>query len=198
MTIEQSESIGELTKAMCAANANFTHPVKNAKNEHFKNRYADLTAVIDAYREAYTAAGLVVMQMVLGDRLVTMVCHTSGQWLRYSAPLTPERKGIQAYGSELTYMRRYTLQALAGIAADDDDGNAAQEKTEAPANQGAKAPSAPVSQPQIDPIDRILACTAVAELEALIPTLKQLTGNARENALELYKTHRDSLTKAAA
>jgi len=56
--------------------------------------------------------------------LVTKVENANG-WRQSCVPLSALSKGPQAFGSELTYQRRYCLGALMGIAADDDDGNAA-------------------------------------------------------------------------
>ena len=129
----QSEDITELAKALVAAAAEVSHPKKNATNPHFKSRYADLPATIDAYRPAFLAQGLVVVQLVSGDCLLTKVVHSSGQWLQSWSTISPDKPTVQAFGSALTYMRRYTLQALTGIAADgdDDDGNAATKSPKA-------------------------------------------------------------------
>lgn len=130
--ITKSDTIGELTKAFVAARANIKHPPRNKVNPHFRNHYADLTAVLDAVEPEFCANGLALLQFVDGTQLVTIIAHTSGEFLSSAADLPPF-SNAQQEGSALTYLRRYTVQALAGIAADDDDdGEAASTKTSKP------------------------------------------------------------------
>ncbi len=106
---------------MLAANKEVKHPVKNKLNPHFKNRYADLTAVLDAIIPVYLKHGLVLTQVVDEYGLTTMVMHKSGQWLSGNADVPVDKTGPQAFGSGLTYMRRYALSAMAGVASEEDD-----------------------------------------------------------------------------
>lgn len=122
--METSDTIAKLTKALLMARTAISHPVRNKKGHH-NNRYADLTAVLDAVVPAFVLNGLALTQMVDDDNLVTMLSHDSGEFIRTSAKIPPHNNA-QQLGSALTYLRRYTVQALAAIAAeDDDDGNAA-------------------------------------------------------------------------
>jgi hypothetical protein len=89
-------------------------------NPHFRNRYADLTAVLDAVIPAFTENGLAITQMMDGKQLVTLLSHTSGEYISTTSEI-PAYSNAQQLGSALTYLRRYTVQALAGISADDDD-----------------------------------------------------------------------------
>ena len=57
--------------------------------------------------------------------LITQISHASGQWIRSQFTMLPTKFDPQAYGSALTYCRRYALSAMCGVAAVDDDGNAA-------------------------------------------------------------------------
>lgn len=124
----KSESIAKLTAALVKARGEISHPPRNKVNPHFRNRYADLTAVLDAVTPAFTANGLAIVQMVEGDTLVTTLSHSSGEFIESAAKI-PAHSNAQQLGSALTYLRRYTVQALAAIAADDDDdGNAASPK----------------------------------------------------------------------
>ena len=127
----QSEEIDKLVGALLKAQKEIEHPKKNKKNPHFKNTYADLTAVIDAVIPVFNKHGLVVTQTVDSTLdynlesetpcLTTQITHTSGQWLSGSSAIPVDKKGPQAFGSGLTYMRRYTLSAIAGVASEDDD-----------------------------------------------------------------------------
>lgn len=64
--------------------------------------------------------------------------------------LPMERQGAQAYGSSLTYLRRYTMQAYLGLApGDDDDGAAASDRppTKPPSEQPTASAPKPSERP---------------------------------------------------
>ena len=115
-----------LASALLAAQKEMKHPHRNKVNPHFKSKYADLTAVLDAIVPVFNAHGLVLTQSLEEGGLRTTLLHTSGQSLTSVTPVIVDKGGPQSFGSGVTYMRRYMAQAVAGIAADDDDdGNAA-------------------------------------------------------------------------
>ena len=120
----------ELATAMAKAQAEIKAALKDSKNPHFKSSYADLTSVWDACRGALTKNGISVIQIpnFEGDEvwLETMLLHASGDSIKGRYPLRPQQQTPQGYGSALTYARRYSLAAMVGVVADeDDDGNAA-------------------------------------------------------------------------
>ena len=121
-----SADIGELAKALSAAQGEMGHAAKSRQNPHFRSSYADLASVLDACREPLAKHGLAVVQLALGDVLVTRLLHTSGQWLSATTPIVAKERSPQAYGSAVTYARRYALSALVGVAQADDDGEAAE------------------------------------------------------------------------
>lgn len=123
----------ELATAMAKAQAEIKAALKDSKNPHFKSSYADLTSVWDACRTALTKNGLSVVQIpnFEGDEvwLETMLLHASGESISGRYPLRPQQQTPQGYGSALTYARRYSLAAMVGVVADeDDDGNAASQR----------------------------------------------------------------------
>lgn len=123
----------ELATAMAKAQAEIKAALKDSKNPHFKSSYADLTSVWDACRTALTKNGLSVVQIpnFQGDEvwLETMLLHASGESISGRYPLRPQQQTPQGYGSALTYARRYSLAAMVGVVADeDDDGNAASQR----------------------------------------------------------------------
>jgi hypothetical protein len=127
--MKTSESIKELATALAAAQAEIENASKNSKNDHFKNRYADLAEVLNTVRPVLARHKLSVAQFPsLADGMVsveTILMHASGEWISgiASAPLSkPDAQGV---GSATTYLRRYSLAALAGVAQEDDDGNGA-------------------------------------------------------------------------
>jgi hypothetical protein len=136
----------ELATAMAKAQAEIKAALKDSKNPHFKSSYADLTSVWDACRTALTKNGLSVVQIPGFDAndvwLETMILHSSGESLSGRYPLRPSQQTPQGYGSALTYARRYSLAAMVGVVADeDDDGNAASQRGnyEPPARPAPKA-----------------------------------------------------------
>jgi len=100
---------------------------KTASNPHFRSKYANLEAVMEACSDALDRNGLAIWQSITeeGDRLITRLYHTSGQWMEGYTPLIIAKNDMQGLGSAYTYARRYGLMAIMGIAPEDDDGNAA-------------------------------------------------------------------------
>lgn len=131
MNQSYSESINELATALSKAQGEITPASKGNVNPHFKSRYADLSSIWDACREPLSRHGLSVLQtMGTSDSgqlmLITTLVHSSGQWFKSYAPIISARSDSQGVGSALTYMRRYSLAAMVGVAPDDDDAEAAQ------------------------------------------------------------------------
>lgn len=124
-----SETIDQIVPALIKAKGEFKAAVKDSTNPHFKSKYVALDGVIDAVAEAFQNNGIFCAQQTDcdGGRIVlyTRFLHTSGQWIGGAYPVHPVKNDPQGEGSALTYARRYALMALAGIAPEDDDGNAA-------------------------------------------------------------------------
>lgn len=133
----RSGSLDALGAALSKAQSKIKTAAKDANNPHFGSQYANLASVWEACRDALTSEGLSVVQMPCGDGdrvgLTTTLLHSSGQWMASTIFAGTERKGPQAVGSVLTYLRRYSLAAAVGVAPDDDDGEAASNHERAPA-----------------------------------------------------------------
>jgi len=117
----------ELFAALAAFQA--TKPVArmDAVNPHFKSKYATLASVTDAAQGA-AEHGLSVSQLPGDTHVTTMLCHSSGQYVRVETPILSAKDNAHGFGAGVTYARRFSLSAILGIAADeDDDGNAAVE-----------------------------------------------------------------------
>lgn len=127
--MQQSESIKYIMPALIKARGSFKAAVKDSKNPHFKSAYASLDSVVDAITDALLANGIFQTQPTSVEDGVTILhtrfVHTSGEWIGSTYPVHPVKKDPQGEGSALTYARRYALMSLAGIAPEDDDGNAA-------------------------------------------------------------------------
>lgn len=130
-----------IAKAFVAAKKTFAPALKSSANPHFKSKYADLANCLEAVNDALLDAGIAVYQETSecdnGIVVETVFLHESGESLRGGKLHVPASKqDPQGYGSALTYARRYSLMAACGIAAEDDDGNAASKPTPKPAKGG--------------------------------------------------------------
>lgn len=129
--MSQSPEINKLAEALAAAQSSLNGAKLDLVNPHFRSQYASLQSVWNAAREVLAPNGLSVVQtfgQTDGARLdlTTTLMHVSGQWIAGTISLTPTKADPQGCGSAATYARRYSLAAILGIVADeDDDGEAA-------------------------------------------------------------------------
>jgi hypothetical protein len=133
--MNQSESIAKLSEALAKAQGVMEGASKDSSNPFFKSKYADLSSVWEACRKPLSDNGLSVVQTSEfipehSDMICieTMLCHSSGEWIRGRLAVKPVKSDPQSAGSCITYLRRYSLQSIVGIAPEDDDGNAASGK----------------------------------------------------------------------
>tara|TARA_R110000744_G_scaffold3536_2_gene13382 strand:- start:237 stop:788 length:552 start_codon:yes stop_codon:yes gene_type:complete len=130
--MNKSESIKELASALNKAQAEMSGAKKKATNPFFKSKYSDMNAVVDAVRIPFCDNGLSYSQFpIFNDKCVgveTILMHSSGEWMSSILMLPMTKQDPQAAGSAITYARRYSLQAIAGIPSEDDDGNTASAK----------------------------------------------------------------------
>lgn len=120
-----------VSAALVKAQQGFAPALKSSTNPHFKSRYADLAACVEAVLDSLNANGIALMQKQHphdgGVCVETIFVHESGEMLSAGMLTVPASKqDPQGYGSALTYARRYSLMAACGIAPEDDDGNAAK------------------------------------------------------------------------
>lgn len=134
--MQKSESIKELAKALSNAQGTLKPATKNKENPFHKSSYADLESTWDACRESLCKNGLSVSQLLDSSEdgsaaLTTILMHTSGEFISSTIKLPLTKGGPQETGSCVTYIRRYSLQSIIGIATVDDDAEAAEHVTRA-------------------------------------------------------------------
>jgi hypothetical protein len=101
---------------------------KNSKNPHFKNTYADLNALIDAVEPILLEKGLLMLQPIAEGKVCTVIFDVETELSIESSIMLPVLSDPQKLGSAITYFRRYTLQSLLSLQAEDDDANKASRK----------------------------------------------------------------------
>lgn len=180
--MKKSDSIKELASALAMAQASMGFAKKDAANPYFKSKYADLAAVVEAIKKPLTEHGLSYSQGTDIDEqggviVETLLMHKSGEWIEGRLRMMPVKADPQGIGSCITYARRYGLQAIVGVPADDDDGNAAS-GNETNANgtkkhQGESAKSVPAS--------------TLEQLESKAPGTKGFLSKEAEKIKDAYK-----------
>lgn len=130
MTVSLKHANAALFEAMAKAQGEIENASKNAANPHFRSKYADLAEVLNTIRPTFAANGLSLMQSTGFDgslvSVTTVLSHKDGGYITSVASCVPAKTDAQGVGSSTTYLRRYSAAAMAGIAQEDDDGQAAR------------------------------------------------------------------------
>ena len=129
MSSNGGDPVAELNAALAAAQGEFPPITKTrtVKPGSYSYNYAPLDVVLAAVRPALTKHGLAITQRLesvheSGDVwLRTELRHRSGGVLGSSFPFRNVPDNPQQFGSLLTYFRRYAIQALLGVATEEDD-----------------------------------------------------------------------------
>ena len=181
----------KISTALVKAQKAFGPALKTSTNPHFKSKYADLAACIEAVIDALNDNGIALVQQshdcADGVTIETLFIHESGETLsggKFHVPAS--KQDPQGYGSAMTYARRYALQAACGIAPEDDDGNRAV------APKPAEKPSRAVrSKAEVEAL--IIAATSP---ELLTTVWKALLPAEREMVRDLAAKHGEKLKGA--
>lgn len=105
---------------------------KDSENPYFKSSYFDINGLLKELKPILNEEGLVVLQPLtnLEGKLALetlIIDEESGDQLK-SICLIPENVDPQKVGSAVTYYRRYSLQSLFLLEAEDDDAEIAKPK----------------------------------------------------------------------
>jgi hypothetical protein len=150
-----SEKIDELAGALAKAQGVVEGALKDTANTFFRSKYADLASVWDACRKPLSDNGLCVVQFPKSEfvgepepyewtskqgevqygvriptkvSVLTRIAHSSGQWMEDETTTMLANGNPQAIGSAITYLRRYALQSVVGVAPEDDDAETAEDR----------------------------------------------------------------------
>lgn len=132
----KSESIKNISPALCKAQSEIKSILLDAVNPFYNSKYATLGELIRKSRPVLEKNGLTVSQLTIGKGgeigVATLLMHTSGEWidsaLTIPLPASLEVVGgkakrnnlAQEAGKVITYLRRYSLAAILNIYADED------------------------------------------------------------------------------
>lgn len=131
MTDKEPGIGSQLALSLSRAQGEMESAKKDQSNPFFKSKYADLASVWQACRAALSKNEIAVIQKpALREGMagiITKIIHSSGEFEEEFFPLSAAITAkAQDMGSAMKYLRRYALEAFVGVAAEDDDGNDAQ------------------------------------------------------------------------
>lgn len=192
MNAETKVKAASLSAAMAKAFAEIEAATKAATNPHFKSKYADLGAVIDAVKPPLIKHGLFFTQRCHpcegGVTVETVLHHEGGEDMPLGVLFVPANKNdAQGFGSALTYARRYGLLTAFGVPTEDDDGNAAARSAPRAEQHPRSQQPASITDQQRDLIQQ-LAPGAGKTLQDIcegykIGSLKELTSGQADNLI---------------
>ena len=182
----------EAVAAFIKAQAEMGKAVKKTDNPYHDSKYADLETVLDAVTEPFNRNGFALMQVGGADEtgkfVLTKLIHTSGTSFEskvYLIDQIPDKKNktvwpldMQQMGSAITYAKRFGVQALTGLATEDDDGNSTMRHNVVP------KPLPPKPQPK-KPDTEAEHDAAVREEQNTAPSTPQELKEIIENKIKL-------------
>ena len=170
-----SENIDQISAALSAFQGVVEQPklekevkVKTKSGGSYSFKYADLSACVKAATQALKGCNLSVCQLISNGKLITILSHKSGQWFKSELMLPTQTTDYQAYGSAITYLKRYSYCAILGIVADtDDDANIAC-GNQAEFKERKQQPAAAFTEAQLkEALEELGRCTTPDHITAL-------------------------------
>jgi hypothetical protein len=122
---EELVKVSGLYPKLHAAKQKIGKVVKNSTNPHFKNKYADINGLIETVEPVLLEQGLILLQPIIDNKVMTQIIDIETGDKIESVLTLDSNLNSQQQGSQITYYRRYTLQALLSLQAEDDDANSA-------------------------------------------------------------------------
>jgi|SRR6056297_665107 hypothetical protein len=98
---------------------------KNKNNPFHKSEYFDINGLLDAIKPVLQEQRLLLKQPIIKNRVYSVIVDVDTGEKQSCYLELQQNDNPQKVGSEITYYRRYTLQSLLALEAEDDDGNKA-------------------------------------------------------------------------
>jgi hypothetical protein len=131
--VQTSEQFDAIAAALAKAQGVMDAASKDAANPHFKAKFASLASVREAIRKPLSENGIAYIQTLRTNEgaveVDTRLIHSSGQFIGDTLRVPLAQATPQGVGSASSYGRRYALMAIVGLAAEDDDAEAAHGRT---------------------------------------------------------------------
>jgi hypothetical protein len=176
--------MSELTKAFIKAQSEFPRIGKDGKADtgKYSYTYATLPSVMDAVLPALHKNGLALMQTFDAGEIVTTLRHASGESVDSRIGYPTSGVNPQDLGKWITYLRRYAIVAMLGLAPDDDD-DAAGVGAPPPPKPPAKKATPPVPTTTSDEDEKFLR--ALEDMKARMIVALEIIGGFADTAAEM-------------
>lgn len=99
---------------------------KDETNPFFKSKYFDINGLIENIKPILNELELVLVQpfeVIEGRSAISTILYDGKEILLKSSILLPDGIDPQKMGSAITYYRRYAIQSMLLLQAEDDDAN---------------------------------------------------------------------------
>ena len=151
---------------------------KDAKNPFFKSNYFDVNSLLREVEPILQKHGLLLLQPIIDGRVRTEIRDadkdgSTNESFVFSEMQLPNIQDPQKLGSAITYYRRYTLQSLLGLQAEDDDANLATKY---------------VNKPIKKPSEKLKECKTLAKLQTVYTSLSRTEQTAMASLKDELKT----------
>ena len=146
---------------------------KDAKNPFFKSNYFDINSLLREVEPILQKHNLLLLQPITDGKVKTEIHDTEGDGFISSEMQLPNIQDPQKLGSAITYYRRYTLQSLLGLQAEDDDANSATKY---------------VNKPIKKPSDKLKECKTLVQLQTVYTSLSRTEQTAMASLKDELKT----------
>ena len=192
--MNKSDSIKELAAALAKAQGQMQSAKKDVNNPFYKSKYADLASIVEAIKGPLSDNGLAYSQLTdvddSGVCVETILMHTSGEWIcgKLKMPVA-KANDPQALGSSMTYCRRFALQAIVGLSAEDDDANKGADKTKPTIEQQVVAADIKPTAGVKEALPQDVMSRLVDKMTSIKDTFKVNPGKAYQE----YTAYRDTL-----
>ena len=192
--MQKSESISKIMPALLKAQSAMGGAKKGASNPFFKSKYADLGAVLEACKDLLNDNGITILQphglyASGGAYVQTLLVHESGEYVGSETPvICAKQNDPQALGSAITYARRYGLQSLLSMPAEDDDGESAMDR-------GAPRQGKKVNDEVKAPVQKRAEASAKATAMGRVPEERSATISPPSSTSEEAPSDRETLNQ---
>lgn len=165
-----SPTITKIAAALVQAQSEMGNATKDAINPFFKKSYADLNAIREAVLPVLNRNGICAIQPTIVidgcDFVETILLHNSGEFISSLTRIVVDKvNDAQRHGSGLSYARRYALQSIVNIGAEDDDANKAVAPQQVKEKKVNATESATVKEELKHAKDKLPLLTTVDELK---------------------------------